>query len=118
MRLFYGRIKVERDETESFFLFPSAVWVFITLLPTLMLNTERRAVPLGVRDYVGWTIWGLGFAIQTIADQQKWLFKSDPDNAVSERRLYVDASFSLVVLTFLSPGEVHPEWAVGLQPAS
>lgn len=62
---------------------PSALWVFATLLPTLMLNTEKRDVPLGTRDYIGWTMWGLGFATQAIADQQKWLFKGDPDNAVS-----------------------------------
>lgn len=48
-----------------------------------MLNTEKRDVPLGTRDYIGWTMWGLGFATQAIADQQKWLFKGDPDNAVS-----------------------------------
>lgn len=55
----------------------------MTLLPTLMLNSEKRVVPLGARDYIGWTLWGLGFATEAIADQQKWLFKRDPDNAVS-----------------------------------
>lgn len=60
-----------------------AVWVFVTLLPTLILNSERRDEPLGPRDYIGWGIWGLGFATEAIADQQKWNFKSDPDNAVS-----------------------------------
>lgn len=83
MHLFYGRNKVEQDESKSFVLFLSAVWIFITLLPTLMLNTERRNVPLGARDHIGWTVWGFGFAIETIADQQKWLFKRDPENAVS-----------------------------------
>lgn len=55
----------------------------MTLLPTLMLNSEKRDVPLGTRDYIGWTLWGLGFATEAIADQQKWFFKSDPNNAVS-----------------------------------
>lgn len=54
----------------------------MTLLPTLMLNSERRDVPLGPRDYVGWALWGFGFATEAIADQQKWIFKSDPYNAV------------------------------------
>lgn len=54
----------------------------MTLLPTLMLNTEKRDVPLGTRDYIGWTLWGLGFATEAVADQQKWLFKRDPDNVV------------------------------------
>lgn len=61
------------------------MWVFMTLLPTLMLNGERRDVPLGTRDYAGWALWGFGFATEAIADQQKWIFKSDPNNAVSQR---------------------------------
>lgn len=59
----------------------------MTLLPTLMLNSERRDVPLGTRDYAGWALWGLGFATEAIADQQKWIFKSDPNNAVSKQNL-------------------------------
>ncbi len=66
----------------KFLCFLSALWVFLTLLPTLMLNSEKRDVPLGTRDYIGWTVWGLGFATEAIADQQKWLFKRDPDNVV------------------------------------
>ncbi|KAA8591320.1 hypothetical protein FQN60_002263, partial [Etheostoma spectabile] len=66
--------------TEKFYDL-AALWVFMTLLPTLMLNTEKRDVPLGTRDYLGWTIWGLGFATEAIADQQKLLFKRNPDNA-------------------------------------
>lgn len=72
-----------RDSPGTFFVYWTiqAVWVFMTLLPTLMLNSERRDVPLGTRDYVGWSVWGLGFAAEAIADQQKWLFKRDPENA-------------------------------------
>lgn len=58
--------------------------MFVTLLPTLMLNSEKRNTPLGMRDYVGWTLWGIGFATEAIADQQKWIFKGDPDNVVSK----------------------------------
>ncbi|KAM9505411.1 uncharacterized protein ACWYII_047825 [Salvelinus alpinus] len=72
-----------RDSPGTFFVYWSvqAVWVFMTLLPTLILNSEQRDEPLGLRDYLGWGIWGLGFATEAIADQQKWLFKGDPDNA-------------------------------------
>lgn len=56
----------------------------MTLLPTLMLNNEKQDVPLGTRDYIGWAVWGLGFATEAIADQQKLLFKRDADNAVSK----------------------------------
>ncbi|TRY86648.1 hypothetical protein DNTS_005001 [Danionella cerebrum] len=71
-----------RDSPGTFFVYWTlqAVWVFVTLLPTLILNSERRDEPLGPRDYIGWGIWGLGFATEAIADQQKWNFKSDPDN--------------------------------------
>ncbi|XP_059902994.1 uncharacterized protein si:ch211-210c8.6 [Gadus macrocephalus] len=72
-----------RDNPGTFFVYWSiqAVWVFMTLLPTLMLNAERRDVPVGVRDYIGWGVWGLGFVTQAVADQQKWFFKRDPNNA-------------------------------------
>ncbi|XP_066564349.1 uncharacterized protein LOC136752723 [Amia ocellicauda] len=71
-----------RDDPGTFFTYwtVQAVWVFVTLLPTLILNTERRDLPLGGRDYLGWAMWGLGFATEAIADQQKWDFKRDPDN--------------------------------------
>uniref|UniRef100_A0A672MEQ9 Uncharacterized LOC107598584 n=1 Tax=Sinocyclocheilus grahami TaxID=75366 RepID=A0A672MEQ9_SINGR len=72
-----------RDSPGTFFVYwtMQALWVFITLLPTLSLNSERRDEPLGPRDYIGWGIWGLGFATEAIADRQKWNFRSDPDNA-------------------------------------
>lgn len=54
----------------------------MTLLPTLVLNGERRDKPLGAQDYVGWGMWGLGFIIEAVADQQKWNFRNNPDNKV------------------------------------
>lgn len=56
----------------------------LTLLPILMLNSEQRDEPLGLRDYLGWGIWSFGFVTEAITDQQKWLFKGNPDNAVSQ----------------------------------
>ncbi|KAJ0064851.1 hypothetical protein NL108_016403, partial [Boleophthalmus pectinirostris] len=72
-----------RDSPGTFFIYwtVQAVWIFTTLLPTLILNSEKKDRPLGWKDYVGWSLWGLGFTVQAIADQQKWRFKSDPDNA-------------------------------------
>ena len=69
--------------SQNIFVFVLAVWVFVTLLPTLILNMERKDEPLSLRDYAGWAIWGLGFATEAIADNQKWNFKNDPENAVS-----------------------------------
>ncbi|KAG9491809.1 hypothetical protein GDO78_000360 [Eleutherodactylus coqui] len=57
------------------------IWIFVTLLPSLMLNLEKRNKPLGLMDYCGWTLWLVGFLIEAVADQQKWSFKADPDNA-------------------------------------
>ncbi|XP_038642586.1 uncharacterized protein si:ch211-210c8.6 [Scyliorhinus canicula] len=71
-----------RTNPKQFFVYWTlqGVWIFITLLPTLILNTQEKDRPLCVRDYAAWTIWTLGFATEAIADQQKWNFKSDPDN--------------------------------------
>uniref|UniRef100_A0A8D2J128 Steroid 5-alpha reductase C-terminal domain-containing protein n=2 Tax=Varanus komodoensis TaxID=61221 RepID=A0A8D2J128_VARKO len=57
------------------------IWVFITLLPTLLLNLEKNGKPLGFWDYLGWSIWAVGFTTEAVADQQKWHFRSNPDNA-------------------------------------
>lgn len=57
------------------------IWVFVTLLPTLVLNLKQIYKPVGWRDYVGWSIWFAGFAIEVIADHQKTSFRANPDNS-------------------------------------
>lgn len=76
------RFNKVRDSPGVFFVYwtVQALWVFVTLLPTLILNTEQRDKPLGTRDYIGWGVWALGFITEAVADQQKWNFKSDPEN--------------------------------------
>ena len=59
-----------------------AVGVWVTLLPTLIANTQRRNPTLGTRDYIGWTVWAGGFLIELVADMQKSIFKADPTNEV------------------------------------
>ena len=71
----------------SFFRFFSfwtiqGVWVFVTLLPTLMLNNSSREKPIGTRDYVGWSIYAIGMIFEVMADYQKTAFKNDPNNKV------------------------------------
>ena len=58
------------------------VWVWLTLLPSLLLNTERRNPDLGSRDYAGYGLWLLGFLLEVTADMQKSIFKADPANEV------------------------------------
>jgi len=81
------RFKDVKHDPKRFWIWwtVQGVWVFVTLLPTLTLNLKRdddvESRALGVRDYVGWLVWIIGFAIEVIADRQKTVFKSDPDNA-------------------------------------
>ncbi|XP_020640135.3 uncharacterized protein LOC110074375 isoform X1 [Pogona vitticeps] len=72
-----------RENPATFFLYwtMQGIWVFVTLLPTLILNLEKHEKPLGFWDYLGWSMWALGFITEAVADQQKWHYRSNPDNA-------------------------------------
>ena len=78
------RFDKARDSPATFFVFWSVqgLWVWLTLLPTLVLNTERRNPPLTARDYLGWTLWTVGFLIEVVADMQKSIFRADLKNEV------------------------------------
>jgi steroid 5-alpha reductase family enzyme len=78
-----NRFDKARDDPSMFFKFwtVQALWVWVTLAPTFLLNTERRNPPLDTRDYIGWAIWGGGFIMEVVADMQKSVFKTNPDNA-------------------------------------
>eukprot|EP00002_Diphylleia_rotans_P038371 TRINITY_DN8715_c0_g1_i1.p1 TRINITY_DN8715_c0_g1~~TRINITY_DN8715_c0_g1_i1.p1 ORF type:complete len:259 (+),score=53.85 TRINITY_DN8715_c0_g1_i1:61-837(+) len=56
------------------------VWVFLTLLPVLLLNTTVVDVPLGVLDYFGMGLWVVGFFFEVVADFQKFLFRMNTKN--------------------------------------
>ncbi|XP_063722391.1 uncharacterized protein LOC134848809 [Symsagittifera roscoffensis] len=60
-----------------------AVWVFLTLLPTLWMfewsNFKNKEPSMG--QYIGWSVWMFGFAFETISDHQKLIFKEKPENA-------------------------------------
>jgi len=58
----------------------AGLWVFVTLLPTLILNAKQEDKPIGYRDYVGWGLWLAGILIESIADFQKYNFRQDPSN--------------------------------------
>ncbi|XP_070565241.1 uncharacterized protein [Ptychodera flava] len=58
-----------------------ALWVWVTLAPTLILNSEKKDKELTTRDYVGWSLWAIGFLMEAISDYQKSSFRSNPDNA-------------------------------------
>lgn len=71
-----------RDHPLKFLLYWTiqGVWVFVTLLPTLILNFKKEDQPLSVTDYFGWTLWTVGFLLETVADWQKFRFRSDTIN--------------------------------------
>ena len=54
--------------------------MFVTLLPTLILNSKQKDKQLGYRDYAGWGLWLAGMLIESIADFQKYTFRQNPAN--------------------------------------
>jgi len=56
------------------------VWVWMTLLPTLILNTSTKDEKLTWKDYLGWSLWFIGFVLEALADRQKSLFRADSHN--------------------------------------
>lgn len=69
---------------KNFFLCIVGLWVFVTLLPTLMLANEENDKPLGKQDYLGWALWATGMFFEIVADMQKTSFKNDSKNQVSK----------------------------------
>lgn len=55
--------------------------MWVTLLPTSILNSKKKDTALTTRDYFGWTLFIAGFALEAIADYQKYTFRSDPANS-------------------------------------
>ena len=59
-----------------------ALWVVLTETPVLLLNerNEEDTEPLSVIDGVAMAGWAAGFAIEAVADVQKFVFRCDPAN--------------------------------------
>ncbi|BDA48013.1 hypothetical protein COCOBI_11-2700 [Coccomyxa sp. Obi] len=57
-----------------------AVWVWVTLLPVIILNGSDHNPGLWPSDIVGGVLWAVGFTIETTADFQKFAFKQNPAN--------------------------------------
>lgn len=77
-----SRFNKVRDKPSMLFVFWTlqGVWIYMTLLPTIILHSSRNNRPLHWKDYIGWSLWALGFCIQVVADQQKMYFRRDPLN--------------------------------------
>jgi len=76
------RFDKAKQDPATFFTFwtMQGLWVFVTLIPFIALNTTTFNPAIGLRDYIGWSLWGLGFLTEVVADLQKSTFKSDPAN--------------------------------------
>ena len=56
------------------------LWVFLTVSCALAAITAAAARPLGALAVLGTAVWIAGFAIETTADRQKAVFRTDPAN--------------------------------------
>jgi steroid 5-alpha reductase family enzyme len=54
------------------------IWVWVVSLPVIFLDASLKDVPIAAQDIVGWTIWGIGFILEAVADQSKSSFSNDP----------------------------------------
>lgn len=58
------------------------IWVWTVSLPVTVVNgIVTRNPEIQMTDMLGWTMWGIGFIIEAIGDQQKLRFKRNPASA-------------------------------------
>lgn len=57
------------------------LWVFLTSSAMLVAATTTVHTPtFGAAQLCGWTLWGLGFLVEVVADAQKTAFAARPEN--------------------------------------
>lgn len=54
--------------------------MWLTLLPTLILNSKSEDRQICRRDCFGWGVWLCGMILEVTADYQKYNFRSNPAN--------------------------------------
>ena len=86
-----------------FFSHFTALWVFLTLLPSLILNSKTEDRQLCTRDYVGWGIWLIGIMIESVADFQKYSFRSDPANKYVTIIIVLSLGLSIIGASMSEP---------------
>eukprot|EP01051_Picozoa_sp_SAG22_P016539 SAG22_NODE_2353_length_2674_cov_1.846990_2_plen_253_part_01 len=58
-------------------------WAFVVTMPVMFVNSDAASAPptvLEPADIVGWALFGVGFAVQVVADLTKYKFRADPAN--------------------------------------
>ena len=56
------------------------VWVCFTAGAALAAIASERSVPIGLLAWLGLVLWVTGFVIEVVSDQQKSMFRSQPEN--------------------------------------
>ena len=56
------------------------VWVCFTAGAALSAIASERSVPIGLLAWLGLSLWIAGFVIEVVADQQKSMFRAQPEN--------------------------------------
>mmetsp|Transcript_7802 Transcript_7802/g.8947 ORF Transcript_7802/g.8947 Transcript_7802/m.8947 type:complete len:276 (+) Transcript_7802:136-963(+) len=82
----FDKVKSRPNIFVKFWLVQS-LWAFITALPVYLLNSKNNLEnatnqedPTNAYDIFGWAVWLAGFCLQVVADNQKRLFRSYPEN--------------------------------------
>ena len=60
-----------------------AIWVFTVSLPVIFINAEASSVIQPwwtAMDIVGLVLFCIGLSIEAVSDQQKFMFRNNPDN--------------------------------------
>lgn len=110
------------------------LWVYGCMLSVIFVNTlDNRTVPLGSSafDYIGTTLFIVGFLMQFVSDVQKYHFRANPDNrgkvcnvglwAITRHPNYFGEMlmfwglFATTVSTFAAPGG-EQGWATIISP--
>jgi len=56
-------------------------WVYLNMVPSLFIFTAKKENPrLAVVGLAGWAMYAFGLIFETIADYQKTMFRSKPEN--------------------------------------
>ena len=57
------------------------LWVFLTMSVAIVINSQSGPAPdLSMWDVMGMVLWLIGFGIEVVADTQKTVFNSKPEN--------------------------------------
>ena len=78
-----NRIKLKGTIINSLtFVSLQAFWVFTVSLPLIFINAQKydEGTTFGALDYVGAVIFAVGLVVETVADQQKFAFRNNPEN--------------------------------------